>query len=200
MKMKSIATLTFATTVAFAALLVGAVATRAASLEALTGTYGSTAQQTYLSTDSNGFNSGLQPIDRASSTLGSVGFLGLYVFDGRGNVTVDLTYVSYSGAAFTGSGEMTVVPNANNGTFSVVGSYTVGGDGKVTVTLANVAVTFTGGSFVIDELVLSGWLALDKETLMLSIPEPAIEKQTYSTKVVRYRICQRSDVLVKVDS
>ena len=37
MKMKSIATLTFATTVAFAALLVGAVATRAASLEALTG-------------------------------------------------------------------------------------------------------------------------------------------------------------------
>src|SRR5271165_5747246 len=133
LKMKPIATLTFATTVAFAALLVGAVATRADSLKALKGTCASTGQQVCLNTDSSGFNNTtLQPNDPATSRIDSTGTTGLFTFDGRGTVTYDSTFVALRGPAYTGPGEPTFIPSAITGTStSGVGSYyEVGSDGS----------------------------------------------------------------------
>lgn len=202
MRMKSIATLAFSATNAFAALLVGTVATRADLLEALKGTYASTGQQVCLNTDSSGFNlTTLQPVTPANSRIDSTGTAGLFTFDGRGTVTLETTFVAVRGPAYTGPGEVTFMPSATSGdtTSGVGSSYEVGSDGQVTVTLVDQAST----TFVIDKFVLSGQLALDNKTLVLAITAPVVQTQTIlsagvPTGVVRKRICQRTDVLIKV--
>ncbi len=73
-----------------------------------------------------------------------------------------------------------------------------GPDGQVIVKLVNLAAIALGGNFKIDQIVLSGQLAPDHKTLGLAITQPALQTQTTAAGAVRYRVCQRSDVLVKV--
>jgi hypothetical protein len=178
MRMKSIATLAFATTVTSAALLVGAVAPRAGSLEALKGTYASTGEQVCLNTDDQNFDSSLQPVNPSASRIDSSGTTGLFTFDGRGTVTYNSTFVAIRGPAFIGGSEPepTFTPSAITGssTSGAGSTYEVEPDGQVTVTLVNQA----SATFVIQQFVLSGQLALDNKTLVLGITEPAVQKQT----------------------
>jgi len=58
----------------------------------------------------------------------------------------------------------------------------------------------TGQTYTIDTLPFVGLIGIDAKTLTIANIEPTVETQTFSNGDVRYRICQRSRVLIKMDN
>jgi hypothetical protein len=187
--------------------LVGAAAAAAQSDNSLMGKYAFTENQHCLvALAQDGFNTSQQPNTPARSGLISLAHAGVYTFDGRGGVKLDETVLSIDTAAFTGTGEMTFIPQATSLTATTdTGQYEVDANGSVTITLVNTILKYLTGpnaglTASLDQLVLSGQLSPDKKTLLLSATEPTVTTATLlpSNSFVLQEICNFSGTAVKV--
>jgi hypothetical protein len=163
----------------------------------LQGDYVSTGEGTCLVALPPGFNPTLTPMDGrftfSSSTQGMRTFHG----DGTGtaqsrsvSVTHPDTPVTLGGASSSASQESFTYTVAPDRTLTVVSGPVTGTE----LTGSRAGQTFTIASFP----VLTGRIALGRQSLTLATEEPTVEVVTFSNGDVHDRICHRSRILLKL--
>jgi hypothetical protein len=126
---------------------------------------------------------------------------GIRKFFGNGSGTVTGKVVSVSPPPNT------VFQGATSSDFTFRFTYDVDGDNEFSTELVPGTYfgTFTSGprtgqTYSIDTLPFVALIGIDAKSLTLANIAPTIEQQTFSNGDVRYRICHRSRVLIKMSN
>jgi hypothetical protein len=165
--------------------------------ETLQGQFTGSAEMVCLNS-ANGFDANLQPNDPNRASISTRSVLGLLNFNGSGGGTESSTEVATSTPVKVSASS---TPQANSSQSSGAFTDTVGAGNVVTITTSNLSGTFltgpeTGETFVVDQVVMSGFLSPDGSTLILASPTTNIETATLSTGKIIQRVCHRSGVFV----
>jgi len=162
----------------------------------LQGDYVSTGESTCLVALPPGFNPNLTPIDGRFTFSSST--QGLRTFHGDGTGTVQSRSVS-----ITHPDTPVTLGGASSGDTQESFTYTVAPDRTVTVVSGQVTGTELTGSragqtFTIASFpVLTGRIALGRQSLTLATEEPTVEVVTCSNGDIHDRLCHRSRLLLK---
>jgi hypothetical protein len=164
----------------------------------LHGDYVATGENTCLVALPPGFNPNLTPMDGRFSFSSSTQGLWTFHGDGTGTVQSRSVSVTHPDTPVTLGGASSSDTNTESFTYTVAPERTVTVvSGQVTgteLTGSRAGQTFTIASFP----VLTGRIALGRQSLTLATEEPTVEVVTFSNGDVHDRICHRSRILLKL--